>query len=381
MDATTITTQASDGVTVYGERYYGNLDSTTPLILLFHQGGSNGRAEYKPLADWLNDAGYRAIAWDQRTGGDIYGEANRTANGLPDGERPSYCDAYPDLQAALDYVLSGGEAETAIVWGSSYSAALVFRLAAENVGNVSGVLAFSPASGGPMERCRARIWANDVKAPVAVYKPSSEMERPSAPEQRRLLQAAGVEFSVVANGVHGSSMLVDERTEHDMNATRANVITWLDRFTPEGHEAIPAPMMTAWQTAWNKTVTELIDGLVAKFESEDTPNVPHQKKAALIDDMKTLFHEEVGWDAMGRGTTKQLLRRICGIDVLKSVSSSMTGSPPFDELPESIQNSYQSCATDVQLHVAAAPAYAMMEVARDRMPLLYMKHGIAPQDM
>lgn len=224
----TIATRTVDGVTIYGERYYGGLDASAPLILLFHQGGSNGRAEYAPLTNWLNDAGYRAIAWDQRTGGDLYGESNRAVDGLPDGSNPGYCDAYPDLQAALDFVLSQGEAEEVIVWGSSYSGALVFRLAAENVGKISGVLAFSPASGGPMVSCRARQWADGVRVPAIVFKPASEMAREAAKEQRQILVGAGVTFLVVENGIHGSSLLVDTRTEDDMSATRAEVIAWLE---------------------------------------------------------------------------------------------------------------------------------------------------------
>lgn len=224
----TISTQTLDGVMIYGERYYGDLDAAAPLILLFHQGGSNGRAEYAPLTRWLNDAGYRAIAWDQRAGGDLYGESNRTVDGLPTDAEPGYCDAYPDLQAALDFVLSQNEAKRVIVWGSSYSGALVFRLAAENSGKVAGVLAFSPASGGPMVSCRARQWADKVQSPAIVLRPASEMVRESAEEQREILESAGVTFTVVEDGVHGASMLIDARTENEMSAARGKVIDWLN---------------------------------------------------------------------------------------------------------------------------------------------------------
>ena len=64
-----ITTLTSDGVTVYGELYFGELDDSAPLVLLFHQGRSNGRGEYAEIAAWLNASGYRTIAWDQRAGG------------------------------------------------------------------------------------------------------------------------------------------------------------------------------------------------------------------------------------------------------------------------------------------------------------------------
>jgi len=217
----------ADGVTIYGEPYFGDLNADAPLILLFHQGGSNGRGEYAELAPWLNGLGYRAIAWDQRSGGETYGSENRTVAGLPVGADPGFCDAAPDLQAALDYVRAKGLAEKVIVWGSSYSAALVFGLAANNPDAVSGVIAFSPASGGPLVDCRARMWVEDIDAPMMTLRPASEMERESSQEQRDILTGAGVTFHVAENGVHGSSMLLDSRTESDMSETRAAVADWL----------------------------------------------------------------------------------------------------------------------------------------------------------
>lgn len=221
-----IVTTTSDGVTIYGERFYGDLDSEAPLILLFHQGGSNGRGEYAPLTSWLNELGYRAIAWDQRSGGEMFGESNRTRAGMSPAVDPEFCGAYPDLKAALDFVIDEG-VDSVIAWGSSYSAALVFRLAAQNPSRVSGVIAFSPAAGGPMEECRARRWIEDLDVPILALRPASEMTRQSSIEQRRILVDAGASFLVIENGVHGSSMLIDERTKHDMSNARAAVAEWL----------------------------------------------------------------------------------------------------------------------------------------------------------
>jgi len=230
-----IIAETSDGVTVYGEPYFGDLGVDAPLILLFHQAGSNGRGEYAGLASWLNQNGYRAIAWDQRSGGDLYGEANRTSAGMSEGTPAEYCDAYPDLEAALDQVTAAGLAENVIVWGSSYSGSLVFRLGKDYPSVISGVIAFSPASGGPLVNCRARMWAADVAAPMFALRPASEMERAPSVEQREILTAAGVDFLVVENGVHGSSMLVDERTENDMSAARGAVLEWLESVTGKGN--------------------------------------------------------------------------------------------------------------------------------------------------
>lgn len=213
-----------DGVTVYGNTYFGDLDDSVPLVLLFHQGGSNGRGEYGQLALWLNENGFRAIAWDARAGGELYGATNRTKDALPDGAPDQYCDAYSDLQAALAFVKKKKLAEKVVVWGSSYSAALVFRLAAENPENISAVFAFSPASGGPMVECRARKWVDQVSVPKIVIRPASEMERETSIEQQDILTSAGAEFLIVENGIHGSSMLLDERTDRDMSATRDLVV-------------------------------------------------------------------------------------------------------------------------------------------------------------
>ena len=82
-----------------------------------------------------------------------------------------------------------------------------------------------------MVDCRARMWVDDVVAPVLVLRPDAEMTHESSVEQRDILTAAGVGFHVVENGKHGSSMLVDSRTGHDMSEARAMVIDWLKETT------------------------------------------------------------------------------------------------------------------------------------------------------
>lgn len=224
----TITTKASDRVLVYADVYGGGLPDTAPMILLFHQGGSNGRAEYAPLVPWLNGLGYRAIAWDQRAGGDRFGGENRTAAGISDVDPRDYCGAYPDLVAAMDYAIATYPNQKFIVWGSSYSAALVFYLGRDYPDHVAGVIGFSPAAGEPLANCRAREVIRDVTAPMMALRPRTEMG-PGGTEQQSLMESAGVEYHVIEDGVHGSSMLVDERTEKDMSAARALVADWLAR--------------------------------------------------------------------------------------------------------------------------------------------------------
>jgi len=224
-----LTAQAADGVTVYGTTRFDDLPDTAPLILLFHQGGSNARAEYAPLIPWFHEYGYRVIAWDLRAGGGIHGLENRTAEAILPDEARSYCEGYADMQAALEASRALSPSGRAIIWGSSYSAALVFHLVADNPDSIIAVVSASPASGSPMADCLARARLAELNRPALVLRPASEMERESAQKQKALFDAAGVPVMVFENGVHGSSMLVDARTEADMTDARAAVMTWLNQ--------------------------------------------------------------------------------------------------------------------------------------------------------
>jgi alpha-beta hydrolase superfamily lysophospholipase len=116
-------------------------DAGRPLILLFHQAGSN-RAEYAPIAPMLTALGFDALAIDQRSGGSLWGHANETVRHL--GRSEDYGSAFHDLEGALTWAKSSGRSGPVIVWGSSYSAALVFLLAAKHLQDVKALLAFSP---------------------------------------------------------------------------------------------------------------------------------------------------------------------------------------------------------------------------------------------
>lgn len=222
-----LTATAADGVSVFGTASFAALPETAPLIVLFHQGGSNARAEYEPLIPWLNEHGFRTIAWDLRVGGSIYGGINRTAEARLPIKSTSYCQGAPDMRAALDASLAYSPSGRAIIWGSSYSGALVFHLAAEVPEKLSGVIAASPANGPPMVDCLPQARLDELKTRAFVLSPTVEMKDESDFEDKVRFEAAGVKFMIVENGIHGSSMLVDARTKADMSAARAAVIAWL----------------------------------------------------------------------------------------------------------------------------------------------------------
>lgn len=192
---------ASDGVRVYGIK---REPSSPPIgvILLFHQAGSSAD-EYDPIAPRLVDMGYTTLAIDQRSGGKLYGP-NRTVAEL--GRSESYLAAERDLDAALAWAKKNYEKPPTILWGSSYSASLVFVLAANHQGEIAKVLAFSPGEyfEGKLEVAQV---AKRVTAPIFADSAADPQEIAAA---KAILAASPSTVKVQyvpKHGVHGSSTL------------------------------------------------------------------------------------------------------------------------------------------------------------------------------
>lgn len=215
-----------DGITVYGDLYRADAKSTAPLILLFHQAGGDARGEYGPLVGRLRDAGYHALAIDQRLGGDRFGGLNRTMAGVNEDDF-GYCDVYPELEGALRQARILGFSGKVVAWGSSYSAALVFQLAAKNPHEIDAVLAFSPASGGPLAECAPKLYSAKLSMPVLALRPRQEMDVPSVPPQMERFRSDGHSTYISDPGVHGSSMLNDDRVGASTDETWEFVLGFL----------------------------------------------------------------------------------------------------------------------------------------------------------
>lgn len=218
---------ADDGVTVFGDLLLSEHGKSGPFILLFHQGGGDARGEYANIAPRLGAAGYNVLSVDLRSGGDRFGSTNRTAEQLASQE-VGYCDAYPDLVAALNYIQAEGFDGPLAVWGSSFSAALVFYLAAEFDDAIDAVLAFSPASGAPLAECSVADVIADVTAPVLALRPSREAAIESVKAQLAAFEDVGIQTWVSDPGLHGSSMLDAERVGSSTEATWTVVLDFLD---------------------------------------------------------------------------------------------------------------------------------------------------------
>lgn len=213
---------AADGVTVYGR--YRAAASPRAMILLFHQAGSS-KDEYTAIGDRLQKARYSSLAIDQRSGGDLFGP-NETVKAL--GHEGSYLDAKKDLEAALAW--AGDKHLPVILWGSSYSASLVFLVAAEHP-QVRAVLAFSPG-----EYLGGDHMVGDAAAKVNVPVFVTSAQDPKEIEAARTILAAAPardkqQFVPTEGGVHGSSTLIAARNPGGNAAAWAAVLAFLDRVT------------------------------------------------------------------------------------------------------------------------------------------------------
>jgi alpha-beta hydrolase superfamily lysophospholipase len=209
---------------------YEAKDRTATLVLLFHQAGWS-RGEYREIAPKLVKAGYRVMAVDQRSGGAVKGVKNQTHLRATKKKLPtSYLHAYADLEAALRHASETLEATRIIAWGSSYSASLVLRLAAEHPGEVSAVMSFSP---GEYFKAQGRAYiqgfAKQVKQPVFVT--SSKKERAqvepifkASPAKKKIL------FTPASAGQHGSRALWSQWIDNDVYWVAVN--GFLEEYAP-----------------------------------------------------------------------------------------------------------------------------------------------------
>ena len=221
-----VTFKASDGETVYADLYLAEQSENTPLIILFHQAGANGRAEYAAITPNLTAKGYNVLQVDQRSGRKGFGGENRTVKAH--GDNQGYCSAYPDMEGALAYSKTQNSNGKIFAWGSSYSAALSLKLASDHGDDLAGVLSFSPASSGGMGACAANNFISGVNIPALGLRPDSEMGK-GGQAQKALFLAQGLDYYTAVGGVHGSSMLDPSRAGGDVEPTWNAVWAFLNK--------------------------------------------------------------------------------------------------------------------------------------------------------
>jgi pimeloyl-ACP methyl ester carboxylesterase len=211
----------SDGIRARAD-VYDSAPSSAAWVLLFHQAGWS-RGEYREIAPKLEKAGYRVMAIDQRSGRGVNGVRNEThLRAAKKKLRTDYLAAYADLEAALRYARRELGASRVVVWGSSYSASLALRLAAEHPNDVTAVMSFSPGEYFQQQSAAyVQGFAKRVTQPLFVT--SSKKERAqvepiveASPAEKKIL------FTPASRGQHGSRALWSKWPDNDVYWTAVN---------------------------------------------------------------------------------------------------------------------------------------------------------------
>jgi dienelactone hydrolase len=206
----TIGFSSKDGLEVTADLYLAH-PTEAPFIVLFHQARAS-RAEYRMIAPELNAFGFNAMAVDQRIGGSFNAITNETAKRFgEEGMSEAYLNALPDMEAAINYARKNYAKGKLILWGSSYSASLVLKIAGDNPNLSDGVLAFSPGEYfGNLGKGLTYISESARKIRVPVFITSSHDEKnvwfsiyESIPGDKATF------FLPPSDGAHGSSALFE----------------------------------------------------------------------------------------------------------------------------------------------------------------------------
>jgi dienelactone hydrolase len=193
-----------DGLELSADLYLAHpLDA--PFVLLFHMAGSS-RGEYLAIAGRLNELGFNAMALDQRSGKAWGGLANESAARARKAKlKTGYIDALPDMEAALALARQKYARGKVLLWGSSYSASLVLKMAGDSPACCDAVLAFSPGEyfGGA-----SFIAGSARKIALPVFISSAKSEKDDWAAIYEAIPAPGkASFVPTVEGAHGSPAL------------------------------------------------------------------------------------------------------------------------------------------------------------------------------
>lgn len=227
--------KAADGKPVFGAFY--PVDNPKALILLFHQAGSS-MGEYADIAPQLQREGYASLAIDARIGGGLYG-ANRTMAAVgvapqpATGPDPDYLSALPDLEAALAWGKAKAAGAPVVLWGSSYSASLVFMLAASSGDKdaVKAILAFSPGEYFN-DKFMVENAAAKVNVPVFVTSANTPDEELAAKQILAATRSVDRQLYAPPTGIHGSSTLNATKNPGGADENWRAVLAFLKRIFP-----------------------------------------------------------------------------------------------------------------------------------------------------
>jgi dienelactone hydrolase len=131
----------------------------------------------------------------------------------------------------LQWAKSSGHTGPVLVWGSSYSAALVFLLAAEHRNEIKAILAFSP---GEYLRGSATVRKAAAQVSIPIFVTSAKDPEEIA-VAKSILDASHstdkTQFVPQIAGVHGSSTLREDQNPHGAEENWAAVKQFLAKFS------------------------------------------------------------------------------------------------------------------------------------------------------
>lgn len=207
----TITFKANDGTSVTADLYMAH-KADAPFIILYHQAGYS-RGEYRSIAPQLNAMGFNCLAVDQRSGDKVNGVINETHKGAVASKLPTeYLDAIPDMEAAYLYVKYSIKPDKIILWGSSYSAAILFYLGSVHHKNLSGILCFAPGNYFKINNKELKTFAARITCPVFVTSAKSEFKNWNSIYDQ--IRSDKSYFLPESEGKHGSKALWSDNPSH-----------------------------------------------------------------------------------------------------------------------------------------------------------------------
>ena len=203
-----VTFHSLDSLLITAEIYCNNKEAE--VFVLCHQAGYS-RGEYTETAQKFYDLGYNCFVIDQRSGDEVNQVKNITAKRAKSQGLPTeYLDAEQDIIAAVNYATQFYGRKVILV-GSSYSASLVLKIAAENE-NVAKVISFSP---GEYFGEHLKLKESIANLNIPVFITSSKKE---ADEAKTIFDAIPstekTQFTPEGDGEHGSKALWAEKKDH-----------------------------------------------------------------------------------------------------------------------------------------------------------------------
>ncbi|NPA73945.1 MAG: alpha/beta hydrolase [Epsilonproteobacteria bacterium] len=204
----TIHFKSLDGVTITADLYIANLDKRTPFIVLFHRAGWS-RGEYGEIAQKLNALGFNCMAVDLRSGGEVLGVKNETKlDALLKHKPTTYIDAMKDIKAALLYARKHFAKGKLIAWGSSYSAALIIKMVADQKELADEVVSFSPGEYfTKFDKAPDWIKESAKKLRVPIFITSAKKEQSYWKPIYDVIHSKKYSYLPKTKGHHGSSSL------------------------------------------------------------------------------------------------------------------------------------------------------------------------------